>query len=231
MGLRVRKYLQRRAQTPDGGGWPVVPLPRSPGLHESDDILSGRWKLGTMVISQQPEEIRKAFELQTKCELKRVVLRSCQASVESTEAIDRSAMAFRLAHLSSANAIADGVLRIQVKFSVHGESSAEPPAHLFLLECAFDLDYELHDAAFEPSPESVAAFKDGNAVFNCWPYTREFVHNITTRMGLDLPPLPFLRIVPKQAAVETETVKEERKPHSVKRQVQRVRKTTQPAAE
>jgi hypothetical protein len=182
-----------------------------------------------MVISQEPEEIRKAFELQANCELRRVVLRSCQASVESTEAIDRSAMSFRLSHVSSANAIVDGVLRIQVKFSVHGESGAEPPVRLFLLESAFDLDYEFHDNSFEPSPESVTAFKDGNAVFNCWPYTREFVHNITARMGLDLPPLPFLRIVPKQAAVHRETVKEERQPHALKRPIHRGRKTAQPA--
>jgi hypothetical protein len=187
-----------------------------------------------MIISQQPEEIRKAFELQAKCELRRVVLSSCQASVESTEAIDRSAMTFRLSHLSSAKAVADGVLRIQVKFSVHGESIAEPPVRLFLLECAFDLDYELHDKSFEPTPESVTAFKDGNAVFNCWPYTREFVHNITARMGLDLPPLPFLRIVPKQAAVQTETVKtvkEERKPRDLKRPLHTVRKPAQPTNE
>ena len=184
-----------------------------------------------MVISQEPEEIRNAMALQTMCDLRRVALRSCQSSVESTEAIDRSAMSFRLSHSSSANAVLDGVLRIQVKFCVRGENGTEPPLRLFSLECAFDLDYELHDKSFQPRPESVTAFKDGNAVFNCWPYTREFVHNIMARMGLDLPPLPFLRIVPKQAAVHRETVKGERQPHATKRPIHRDRKTAQPAPE
>ena len=188
-----------------------------------------------MVISQEPEEIRNAIALQTKCELKRVVLRNCQSSVESTEAISKSAMAFRLSHGSTANAIVDGVLRIEVKFCVHGENSTElpsgkePPTRLFALECAFDLDYELDDKSFQPSPESIKAFKDGNAVFNCWPYTREFVHNITARMGLDLPPLPFLRIVPKRPASESQPTKEERKPPTAKRLLHRTRKA-QPAA-
>ncbi len=184
-----------------------------------------------MIISQEPEEIRKAIALQTNCELVRVVLRSCRASVESTEVMDRSATSFRLSHASSANPVLNGVLRIQVNFSVHGENNADPPVRLFLLECAFDLDYELHEKSFEPSPESVTAFKDGNAVFNCWPYAREFVHNLTARMGLDLPPLPFLRIVPKQAAAQTEPVKGESKPHTAKGQSRRVRKTVQSAEE
>ena len=175
-----------------------------------------------MVISQEPEEIRNAMALQTMCDLRRVALRSCQSSVESTEAIDRSAMSFRLSHSSSANAVLDGVLRIQVKFCVRGENGTEPPLRLFSLECAFDLDYELHDKSFQPRPESVTAFKDGNAVFNCWPYTREFVHNIMARMGLDLPPLPFLRIVPKQAASEPQPSKDERKPPTLKRAPHRV---------
>jgi hypothetical protein len=92
------------------------------------------------------------------------------------------------------------------------------------VECAFDLDYELADKSFQPSPESVTAFKDGNAVFNCWPYTREFVHNMAARMGLELPPLPLLRIVPKQAASEPLPPKEQRKP-APKRPLHRVRKT------
>lgn len=183
-----------------------------------------------MVISQEPEEIKNAFALQTKCQLKRVVLRRCQTSVESVEAVSKGAMSWRLSHTATANAIVDGLLRIQVEFHVHGESSAEPPARLALVECAFDLDYELDDKSFQPSPESVTAFKDGNAVFNCWPYTREFVQNIAARMGLDLPPLPFLRIVPKQAASEPHPPKEERTPRS-KRPLHRGSKTEHAVSE
>jgi hypothetical protein len=68
---------------------------------------------------------------------------------------------------------------------------------LFSIECAFDLDYEINDKDFEPLPESISAFKDGNAIFNCWPYARELVSSLTSRMDLQVPALPFLRMAPK----------------------------------
>ena len=50
---------------------------------------------------------------------------------------------------------------------------------------------------FEIASEHVKAFKDGNAIFNAWPYFREYLRNNLQRMGM--PPLtaPFLRLQPK----------------------------------
>jgi hypothetical protein len=170
-----------------------------------------------MIISQSQEEIQAAVALQSKCELKRISLRQCHASLEGTPADLAGPFSLRISHNSTANAILEGVLRIEGRFQVQGYDSSESPALLFSIECAFDLDYELQDKSFEPMAQSVAAFKDGNAIFNCWPYARELVDNLTSRMDLRVPALPFLRIVPKPPVarpadhpIPTETVSDPR---------------------
>ena len=150
-----------------------------------------------MIISQSREEIQAAIALQSKCELKRVGLRQAHASIESTESELTAPFSIRVSHNSIANAIVDRVLRIEGRFQVHGYDSSDCPALLFSVECAFDLDYEIQDKSFEPTEQSISAFKDGNAIFNCWPYARELVNSLTSRMDLHVPPFPFLRIVPK----------------------------------
>lgn len=150
-----------------------------------------------MIISQSQKEIHAAATLQVKCELKRVGLRQCHASLERTEDGLTGPFSIRISHSSVANAIVGGILRIEARFQAQGYDSSEPPALLFNIECAFDLDYQIQDETFEPTPQSVAAFKDGNAIFNAWPYARELVNSLTSRMDLHAPPLPFLRMIPK----------------------------------
>ena len=153
-----------------------------------------------MIISQSLEEIQSAIALQSKCELKRVGLRQCHASLEGTQTEMAGPFSLMVSHNSIANAIRDGLLRIEGRFQVQGYDSSEPPALLFSVECAFDLDYEIKDKDFEPSSESISAFKDGNAIFNCWPFARELVSSLTSRMDLHVSSLPFLRMIPKPPA-------------------------------
>jgi hypothetical protein len=159
-----------------------------------------------MIISQSQEEIRAAMDLQSKCELRRVGLRQCHASLEGTETELTSPFYLRVSHNSTANSQLGGTLRIEARFQAQGYDSSVPPTLLFSIECAFDLDYEIQGGTFEPTPQSIAAFKDGNAIFNAWPYARELVNSLTSRMDLHAPPLPFLRIVPKPPETDPEAV-------------------------
>jgi hypothetical protein len=149
-----------------------------------------------MIISQKPEEIREALALLSKCELKRVALRECHASAEATKDA-KGPFSVRVSHNSTANTILDGILRIEVRFQIESYDAADPPRIIFNLQCSFALDYELEDRSLQPSAESITAFKDGNAVFNCWSYVREFFQSIASRMELAPPPLPLLRVVPQ----------------------------------
>lgn len=150
-----------------------------------------------MIISQTPEEIHAATAIQSNCELSRIALASCQASADGVPENLQPPFKLQIAHSSSAFPIVGGSLRIKVNFNVNGVDASSPPATLFTIVCTFDVDYQIKDASFEPTPESITAFKDGNAVFNCWPYSREFIQSIVSRMAITPPPLPLLRFVPQ----------------------------------
>jgi hypothetical protein len=66
------------------------------------------------------------------------------------------------------------------------------------IECVLEAVYLLK-GGYTPSAEERDAFHQGNAVFNCWPYFREFVQNSAGRMDFPPPPIPFLRVsLPKK---------------------------------
>ena len=99
------------------------------------------------------------------------------------------------------------VMRLEIAFRMAGVEEKEEskpdkkpddkkPEPVVLVECAYEVDYILREG-FEITSEHVKAFKEGNAIFNTWPYFREYLQNNLQRMGL--PPLtaPFLRLQPK----------------------------------
>jgi hypothetical protein len=151
-----------------------------------------------MIISQTQSEISAALKLVSKSELKRVRLRKCHVSLEGTDERLKGPFSLAQSHNSTASTIVANILRIEVRFTFQS-LAIEEKTSLFSVECYFDLDYALEEG-YEPSPESIEAFSDGNAIFNCWPYAREFVQSMTSRMELNPPPLPLLRIVPKKPA-------------------------------
>ncbi len=84
-------------------------------------------------------------------------------------------------------------------------SLAEDPLQEPIIEitCTFESRYDITDPDFEPSAEQLEAFRKGNAVFNTWLFFREFVQSTVTRRGSPVPPVPFLRLVPKDNPAKT----------------------------
>src|SRR3569623_75710 len=150
-----------------------------------------------MIISQTPEEMMAASSLIAKCELKRIRMHQCSASLEGETESLSGPFDLSVSHNSTAGEIAANILPVQVQFRFESHDSSTEKILLFTVECTFDLDYQL-EADFDPTPESVSAFNDGIAIFNSWPYAREYAQNVTTRMALKPPPLPLLRMVPKK---------------------------------
>jgi len=149
-----------------------------------------------MIISQEQKDINAARELVSKSELKRVRLHRCHAELQGEE--NSLTPPFRLAQSHNTTAVMiDNLLQIEVAFNFQGFDGSEGKVSLFNIQCAFDIDYEV-ETGYHPDQEAINAFKDGNAVFNCWPYARECVQNLASRMALSHPPpLPLLRMVPK----------------------------------
>ncbi len=149
-----------------------------------------------MLISQNQEEIRAAIALQTRCELRSVWLFGSTASRAPSDVNLTQPYSLTVSHQSKARIDSKGLLSVEVEFQVNGIDSSSTPLPVFSLSCSYELTYLL-DGSVLPSSDEINAFKDGNAVFNCWPYAREFVQNTCVRMGHATPPLPLLRIVPK----------------------------------
>jgi hypothetical protein len=87
---------------------------------------------------------------------------------------------------------------VEVSFEYTAWDSSEPSERLFKIDCTFEVCYLLRDD-YEPAEEEKSSFARGTAVFNCWPYAREFLSDITARLGHQTPALPLLRITPKKA--------------------------------
>jgi preprotein translocase subunit SecB len=91
-----------------------------------------------------------------------------------------------------------GQLLVEVNFRLAGARKGDGAKGrtVFCVECTFEVCYQLRPG-FTPTPEQIKAFKDGNAIFNCWPYCRQYVQEMIQRMGYPPLLLPFLRVQTK----------------------------------
>jgi hypothetical protein len=149
-----------------------------------------------MLIEQSQEELNAAQVIQSKCELKHVVLANCLVAAFGPEDQFKAPFKLNFTHECSAK-LNDRNLAINAVFDFKSIDASEGAAPVFNLRCVYELAYSLEEGC-SPNTSQIDAFKKGNAVFNCWPYVREFVQNITARMGFQPPPLPLLRVKLKQ---------------------------------
>lgn len=80
---------------------------------------------------------------------------------------------------------------LHFKFSAGEKGGAGKP--LLAITATFIAEYEMAEG-FSPSSEELNAFVKANAVFNCWPYWREYVHSTAARMNLPPITMPFFRV-------------------------------------
>ena len=90
-------------------------------------------------------------------------------------------------------------LLIDIDFRLTGSRNDSPlkKKTIICLECTFEVSYLLRPE-FTPTTEQVNAFKDGNAIFNCWPYCRQYVQETIQKLGYPPLILPFLQVLTKQ---------------------------------
>lgn len=104
-------------------------------------------------------------------------------------------------------AVAERSLQFEIDFSAVGHERAErsqveaiatlvvqsSPEPLVRLETRWRLTYS-HPPGFLVTGEDLDGFAANNGILNVWPYWREFVNSIFSRMALHLPPLPVFRV-------------------------------------
>jgi hypothetical protein len=157
-----------------------------------------------LIIQQSAGQAALAFELHTHAEIDSVRLRRARLSSRSLLDAVRGPIVLEFSHKARQARGPEGVLRLEIDFRFRGEQeralaerearSAREP--LVLVECTWEVDYRLANG-YQPAPKAVQAFKDGNGIFNCWPYFREYLQNTVTRMNLPPLTVPLLRLLPK----------------------------------
>lgn len=132
--------------------------------------------------------------------LERCVCR-CEASADNLPS--------EVAHTYSASQTIDSECHLTARIAFNlavshgGSDGATAPIQI---EAVFVVLYGLpKDHAFSES--HAMAFADRNAVFNAWPYWREFVQSMTVRMGLPALTLPVFRIRSAPPAPSPESTK------------------------
>jgi hypothetical protein len=155
-----------------------------------------------MLIEQTTEELAAAQPIQSRCTLTDVLL--CESAMRSfgKEEEFEAPLTLKFTH-SATGSLSGRVLTVLAHFTFKSVDGSEIPVPVFDLHCTFRLLYELKED-FQPTQMQIDAFKKGNAVYNCWPYVREFVQNLASRMGFQPPPLPLLRVNVVEAPAKTE---------------------------
>ncbi|MEJ5328605.1 MAG: hypothetical protein WHT07_00435 [Desulfobaccales bacterium] len=92
----------------------------------------------------------------------------------------------------------DHLLPVACDFSLTARNEEEPQREVMRVEATFLVSYEVAHPE-NLSMDDLHHFARINPLYNAWSYWREFVHSMTTRMGL--PPLlvPLLKIGPRKA--------------------------------
>lgn len=158
-----------------------------------------------MIIEQDEQEARDSFALSVNAEMRD--LRLAEANIWSAGPFDlamaeagmKTEVGFRPAGLK----FLEGLLIVNLAFQFRillarkSDDDNSDSNEIVKILCRFDIEYDLREE-FRPSEAQMKAFHGGNAVFNCWPFFREFVHNAVVRLHFPPPTVPFLRLMPKR---------------------------------
>jgi hypothetical protein len=159
--------------------------------------------VNAIVIEQSADDARLAVEVHQNAAIQRIRLAKAKLSARSVDETSKARVGITFQFKSKGVPVRPDLLRVEITFRVSGveeddneEGNAE---QVLLVDCAYEVEYAIREG-FEITAAHVKAFKDGNAIFNAWPFFREYLQTSMLRMGM--PPLtaPFLRLEQKAKA-------------------------------
>jgi hypothetical protein len=144
-------------------------------------------------IEQDAPQARLAYSLQCRANIysMQVTTLSAQCFIPYTEVSDP--LTYDVEWEAQNPVIKVKQLTIPVRFGIRVSSDKQPAV---VVNCIIRADYELAPD-YQAGSEEIEAFRYSNAIFNCYPYFREFVQNTLSRMNYPPLSIPFLRLVPK----------------------------------
>ena len=154
--------------------------------------------MSSIVIEQDKSQAQLAFRLHTRADIASVLMTesalACKVPLEDV----KFPLLLTLKHEAENAAIAGSKLTIPIKFGLRAVTE-DKQSEVIIVACRLEVDYDLNEG-YIPSQEEIEAFRQGNAIFNCWAYFREYVQSSVARMNFPPITLPFLRMVPKAIA-------------------------------
>jgi hypothetical protein len=164
-----------------------------------------------MRLSQTTEQIKALVTFQDHCEMEGITLQSCSASRAKAGVEFKEPFSARPALSNISSSFQGQNFVVEVSFEYTAWDSSDPSERIFKVDCTFEVSYRLRDN-YQPTEDEKISFSKGTAVFNCWPYAREFLRDITGRLGHQTPTLPLLRITPKKPIVSPAAEQTNRNP-------------------
>jgi preprotein translocase subunit SecB len=154
--------------------------------------------MNTFTITQTKQDSDLAIALHQNAQIIDLRLARAKASADRPGAELRTPIAASLDVKAKQIEGPSEQLFIEVSFRLTGtkKSDGAQEKTAVSVECTFEVTYQLK-VDFTPTPEQIRAFKDGNAIFNCWPYGRQHIQDTIQRLGFPPLILPFLRVQTK----------------------------------
>lgn len=148
----------------------------------------------SFLVEQSPENLKARATFIAQSELS--AIRMVEFSAERTQRPPAGGqLSLEMSHRTEEGPAEEGRQVFHVRIAVR--ATAEPEGEtVFEVKTHFEAEYTLA-AGYAPVEEQLQAFMEGNAVFHCWPFFREFVQSATQRMGLMAPPMPMLVLAPR----------------------------------
>jgi hypothetical protein len=164
-----------------------------------------------MIIEQDAKLFREAVTLHSKADVR--FFRLAQAKLWSLPHATPSGdtkLSFDVTFKPAGKALESDALTLDTDFAFTVVEEAQERRPLISIECRFEAQYGLAEG-YTPSEQQIEAFHAANAIFNCWPFFREYVQNSVLRMNFPPPPVPFLKIsvkqeTPKKSRITTKAI-------------------------
>jgi hypothetical protein len=158
----------------------------------------------SLVAEVAPEIVRSAGRVAAAVELRNVFLLEARAAlapqfVEEGCQLPKKGWSIQVGHRGKFTIHQKKTLRTTLQFDFKASEAKSKGKPLLIIAATFIAEYEMAEG-FNPPTEDLNAFVHANAVFNCWPYWREYVHSTAARMNLPPLTLPFFRVRTPQSA-------------------------------
>jgi hypothetical protein len=148
-------------------------------------------------IRQTAEQRRLAISLQRKCDIDEIRLVEMTAHSKFTFSSESCPLAFSIDFHPDSSSIDGRMFRINIYYRVRILDREK--TDIVTIKCVISAAYLMAEG-FVPSEEQMAAFKEGPAIYNCWPYFRECVQTMVNKMSYPPLTLPFLWIAAERPA-------------------------------